>query len=131
MVRPVRSPVIKVGEAPGRITFVKIVTLLAFMDLAARISSGSTFWIPAMVVNKIGQNDDQKITVYMPPSPTPTMITKTGNRIYGGMLERNLVKGRRNTASFGTAPARIKPTGRARIVARIKPKNTLLRLMEM
>ncbi|MNO05291.1 hypothetical protein D3C81_2266180 [compost metagenome] len=54
---------IRVGDAPGRMTLAKISSLSAFIDLAERMSSGSTCWIPAMVVNRIGQNDDQKMTV--------------------------------------------------------------------
>ncbi|MNL80006.1 hypothetical protein D3C87_2067420 [compost metagenome] len=43
MVSPVRRPVISVGDAPGRMTLTKIVSLPAFIDFADRSSSGSTF----------------------------------------------------------------------------------------
>ncbi|MNP86790.1 hypothetical protein D3C76_1872440 [compost metagenome] len=43
MVNPVRTPVIIVGEAPGKTTLLNITSVPALIDLAARINKGSTF----------------------------------------------------------------------------------------
>ncbi|MNC70161.1 hypothetical protein D3C75_1209400 [compost metagenome] len=63
MVKPLRMPVIMAGKAAGSTTLKKMVTGPALMALAQRTRSGSTFWMPAMVVKRIGQKEDQKMTV--------------------------------------------------------------------
>ncbi|MPN58263.1 hypothetical protein SDC9_205966 [bioreactor metagenome] len=79
-VAPVRTPVKITGAAPGKMTLLKIVNLLAPIERELFIKNGSIFRTPTMVVNNTGHTVDQKIIASLATSPIPKNKIKIGNK---------------------------------------------------
>src|SRR3546814_20407041 len=90
------SPVKTRGKIAGNITWVNITPGGVSIDCAARISTGSTNFTPAIVYVTMTQNAPSPINITFENSPIPNQAIKSGSRLIAEMERPNVMMGCEN-----------------------------------
>ena len=99
-----RIPVKIDGDAAGSTILVNRNQRFAPIDSAELISSPSTCFTPLMVLNRIGQNDAQKMIAILDNSPMPKNRINTGNNASAEVWRKNCSNGSSTLSTRANQP---------------------------